>query len=85
MAYNHLVGKCSSVIIVLLTFEIPEVAYPEDVIQPEQMPSDAASDAQPEAGIFIPAVIPQVDRTRKPIQNPKPEQDETPIKPVSKA
>ncbi|CAF1245962.1 unnamed protein product [Adineta ricciae] len=59
-----------------------EIAYPDDVIQPEQVPSDAASDAQPEAGIFMPAVIPQVDRTRKPIQNPKLEQDETQIKPI---
>ena len=72
-------------IIVLLAFVIPEVAYPEDVIEPEQVPSDAASAAQPEAGIIIPAVIPQVDRTRKPIQSQKPEQDETQITPVSRS
>jgi hypothetical protein len=54
---------------------------------PQEVPSDAATAAQPEASVISPAVVPQVDRTRKPINNQKPEspvieQQELPIKPV---
>jgi len=53
----------------------------------QEVPSDAAIVVQPEAAIISPIVIPQVDRTRKPINNQKPEsptieQQELPIKPV---
>ncbi len=37
------------------------------------MPSDAATVAQPEAASTLSAVVPQIDRTRKPINNQKPE------------
>ncbi|CAF0786761.1 unnamed protein product [Adineta steineri] len=59
-----------------------EVSYPDDIIQSEEVPSDAATAAQPEAAAISPAVVPQIDRTRKPINNQKPEQDEISIKPV---
>ncbi len=65
----------------------PEVSYPDDELISQDVPSDAATVAQPEATIISPAGIPQVDRTRKPINNQKPEsptieQQELPIKPV---
>ncbi len=64
-----------------------ECAYPDDELISEEVPSDAATLAQPEAAIIEPAVVPQVDRTRKPINNQKPElptieKQELPIKPV---
>ncbi len=69
-------------------FCFTEVCYPDDEIVPQEVPSDAAIVAQPEAAIILPAVIPQVDRTRKPMNNLKPEsptieKEELPIKPVT--
>lgn len=49
---------------------------------PQEEPSDAATAAQPEAASVSPAVVPQVDRTRKPVNNQKPEQEESLVKPV---
>jgi len=64
-----------------------EVSYPDDELISQEVPSDAATIVQPEAAIISPIVIPQVDRTRKPINNQKPEsptieQPELPVKPV---
>ncbi|CAF2367647.1 unnamed protein product [Rotaria sp. Silwood2] len=64
-----------------------EVSYPDDVYIPEEVPSDAATAAQPEAAIIPPAIVPQIDRTRKPINNQKPEstvieQQELSTKPI---
>jgi hypothetical protein len=69
------------------SFFITEVSYPEDVYISQEVPSDAATAVQPEAVVIPPAVVPQVDRTRKPMNNQKPEspvieQQELPIKPV---
>jgi len=52
------------------------------VYVPQEEPSDAATAAQPEAASISPAVVPQVDRTRKPVHNQKPEQEESLVKPV---
>ncbi|CAF0780734.1 unnamed protein product [Rotaria sordida] len=67
-----------------------EVSYPDDVYISQEVPSDAATAAQPEAAIIPPAIVPQIDRTRKPINYQKPEssvieqqqQQELPIKQV---
>ena len=66
---------------------ILEVSYPEDEVVSEEVPPDAATIAQPEAAIISPAIVPQIDRTRKPIGQQKPEspiieQQELPTKPV---
>lgn len=49
-----------------------EVSYPDDVYIPQEVPSEPAA-AQPETPVFPPDVVPQVDRTRKPLPNQKPE------------
>jgi ubiquitin carboxyl-terminal hydrolase 8 len=60
-----------------------EVCYPDDEILPQEVPNETATIAQPEAAIITPAVVPQFDRTRKPMNNLKPESPtELPVKPV---
>lgn len=72
-----------------MIFDFSEVSYPEDEVVAQEVPSDVAvvEAIQPEAVISVPTPIPQIDRTRKPINNQKPEspvieQQEFPIKPV---
>lgn len=72
---------------VLLIICFAEVSYPDDEILPQEVPSDAATIVQPEAAFIAPAVVPQFDRTRKPMNNLKPEsptieKQEVPIEPV---
>ncbi len=64
-----------------------EVSYPDDELIGDEVPSDAATAAQPEAAVISPTVVPQVDRTRKPMNSQKPEsptieRQELPIEPV---
>lgn len=68
---------------------ISEVSYPDDIINAEDVPIDAATAVQPEVvDVLVPPVsLPQVDRTRKPAANQKPESPvieikEFPVKPV---
>ncbi|CAF3581495.1 unnamed protein product [Rotaria socialis] len=50
-----------------------EVSYPDDVYVLEEVPADVTTNAQPEAATITSAIVPQIDRTRKPINSQKPE------------
>jgi hypothetical protein len=70
-----------------LSFSVSEVSYPGDVYISEEVPVDSAATAQPEAAVVPSAVVPQVDRARKPFPIQKPEsptieQQEITTKPV---
>lgn len=73
----------------ILISSLPEVCYPEDEVVAQEVPSDTTTEVQPEAAIIVPPGIPQIDRTRKPMNNQKPdsspviEVQEFPIKPVT--
>jgi hypothetical protein len=55
-----------------------EVCYPEDEVVVQEVPIDTTTVVQPEEAIISPANIPQIDRTRKPINNQKPD-DSSPV------
>ena len=71
-----------------LTHCVSEVSYPDDVYISQEVPSDAATAAQPDAAITSLPSQPQFDRTRKPMAtesnviSPTVEQQEWPTKTV---